>query len=200
MCIIFKLIKNLSLFQKLNLEPTTSRRNITFSANSLNRAELDQQTRLHSVSNPLAAQVSQLSFESDNVDFSNVKVYTNLERDGTDGGTKGNDNNILEAIDLETKRDLKKKLSQGEQHSPVGGKRSSMRRHTHFYCYIPSNVSGQGTSQTGSRLNSGDKDSANGNPGGGRAIKRYIGKKMTDTIHSASRFKKYLSDSLFSNK
>lgn len=150
---------------------------------------------------------SQLSFESDNVDFSNVKVYANLERGGSAsaGSTAGNgNNNILEAIDLETKRDLKKKTSRGENPSTMGGggKRSSMRRHTHYYCYIPSNIGGQssGAAATGSRLNSGDKDSPNSNGGSGRLLKRYLGKKMTDTMHSASRFKKYLSDSLFSSK
>src|SRR5699024_12380224 len=91
---------------------------------------------------------------------------------------------LIESIDLETK-DLKNAKS-GKS------KVSNLRRHTHYYCYIPSSVS-QAATSSGAISH---EDLAGGRRGSGpNSLKRIMAKKVSDTWHSAVRVKKNLLDS-----
>lgn len=99
---------------------------------------------------------------------------------------------MTESIDLETK-DLqcykKEKVKQAS--------RANTRRHTHYYFTIPSHItSSTGPDDLGLLAAPGTSSmSASKIGGGSTGVKKFFGKKVSDTMHSASKFKKYISES-----
>lgn len=124
---------------------------------------------------PLQAAASTASDHSGNsVKFDNVKVYANLDR-----------SNLITKYDLETKDLIPLKSG--------NSKASNLRRHTHYYCYIPTSVSQTANKTSGTRSTENLADGRRGS--GSHTIRRFMAKKVTDTWHSAVRAKRNLLDS-----
>lgn len=134
-----------------------------------------------SVHPPLQAAASSASDHSgSSVKFENVKVYANLDR--------------IESYDLETK-DIARAGS-GKK-SGCKSKIASMRRHTHYQCYIPSSVS-QAATYSHSSAHSSNRASTEDLDSVGRrgTIRRFVAKKVSDTWHSAVKAKRNIFDSI----
>lgn len=170
-----------SLTCRLFVEPSrTPSRKLHVSAHSLTKSSENENYKQKQPSAPSPA--SSVASVSNSVKFDNMKVYANIGR-----------NSMIESIDLESK-DLKAAKSSKS--------RSNMRRHTHYYCYIPSSVA-QAAQNAGalshedlSREYSGPSTSSGGRRMSAHTLRRFMAKKMSDTWHSAVRVKKILSDSL----
>ena len=166
---------------------TPSKKSLHVSAHSLNKTpewELDEKVRIYPSTSAASSIENNNSNNYSNNKFDSMKVYTNLER-----------TSLIESIDLETKS-LKAANS---------GKRLNVRRHTHYYCYIPSTVAQATSSNNNSTISHEDlsRHEQHSSPSGGgnrrlssHALRRFMAKKVSDTWHSAVRVKKILSDSL----
>lgn len=151
-------------------------------ANTLNEAN---ECEVRKTSIPVTSSPITSVDESTSVKFDNVKVYANIDR-----------TSLIESIDLETKQNIK---------GNKGGKSKigSLRRHTHYYCYIPSTLSQSTSSAANDRpishedLTRDYSDSSNGSTRrmSAHTLRRFMAKKVNDTIHSAARVKKIFSDS-----
>lgn len=121
--------------------------------------------------------------KSENVKFSNAKVYANLNR-----------SSLIESINLETSKQLPNNNNNNNNSRKFSkSKTATQRRHTHYYCYIPSSVTAAAAAAEAAESSS---DEQNSRRGSSHSIRRYMAKKVSDTYHSAARMKKFFSDSI----
>lgn len=124
-------------------------------------------------------QPSTTSIDKESVKFNNVKVYANLNR------------SLIESINLETKQ-LPNERSNKQ-------KATSQRRHTHYYCYIPKNVTNANIANrptsTEELTDEHNETQTSNRRSSAHSLRRFMAKKVSDTYHSASRVKKFFSES-----